>query len=803
MKHLVLLLALASPPLQVAASQDRVLEITVEGNRLYPAEEIRGAMSTKAGEVLNPKTLQQDVVNLWQYKRVRTDVFQARVPGGIRLVLRVFEIPAIRDVAVRGNKEVKREDLLDAAKLVPGLPIDEVIAARARGDLIQHYRDRGYFFADVNLQLDREAGRAVFEVMEGPLVRVGSVEFEGNRTIPSSYFLNLKRSLRSVMQISGRWLFIRGSEFQEKTLREDLIQLRRLYRMEGYRDAVVEVRSLEFTPDREAVTIRILVHEGPRYVVSSVDVEGSQAFSKEELMALVQLKPGDYYTTDRVERDRMALTRYYGERGYPDHPSISDRWAFETPEELYSPAEARVRVTYRIREGRRIRIRDVQILGNEHTEDRVIRRALTFFPGEFANTTEISRSIARLNSLGYFKDERGFPSIKYSFADTADPSEKDVVLRVAEGQTGEFRFGGGISSVDGFFAQILLQKNNFDLFDPPSSWGRAFREILDGSAFTGAGQELSLSLAPGTRISTYSLRFREPDLFGEHLRTTSLETDIFERLRVFQDYEERRSAADIGLGKNWTDRWGTFLTFRNELIELEDIQADAPQLVFDVEGKNSLQSVRLSVAHANLDVPADPSQGYHLQLSGEWGGGLLGGEFDFYKTVLGGRSYVPLGLDLRGRPYTLLLRGTFGYAESFGDSPVVPFPERFFTGGPDSIRGFSFRGVGPKQNGNPTGGEVLGLAGAEFRFPIYSTPFAEGLAESEWIRGVLFVDAGSLGLDIHDETFREWRMSAGTGVRIRLPFLQQASVVLDYGVPIFRQESDNRRVFSFSIGTSF
>lgn len=782
-----------------------MLAIEIEGNQVYTSEEIRGGLYTKIGELLDPKVLQQDLIYLWQNKRVRAEVFEETVAGGIRLRFKVQEVPAIRELSIRGNREIKKEDLLDAAKLTPGIPIDEVVAVRARTDLLRFYRDRGYFFADVLLKYDRAANRVIFEILEGPLVKVESVEFEGNHSIPATYFLGLKRSLNSVMKLGSGFLFFGGSEFKEGTLREDLIELRSLYRNAGFRDAVVEVKELEFSEDRKEVTIRILVQEGPRYIVSSVSIEGNESFPQEDLLPLIRLKSGDFYTADAVQMDRRSLARFYGERGYPEHPSISDHWRFEDPpKEKFSDKDARVALVYQIHEGKKIKIRDIQIQGNRATQDRVIRRMLTFFPGEYANTAELARSISRLNSTNYFRDERGYPGIRYSFADTGDPAQKDMILQVSEGETGRFIIGGGVSSVEGLFANLLLQKNNFDLFKTPSSLGNTFQEIFDGTAFTGAGQELTLSLSPGTRISNYNLRFREPDLFGDHLQTTSFDFNLFRRLRFYQEVDEERTGLNLVFGKNWTEKWATFLNLRNELIDYSDVAPDASQFLQALEGANSLRSMGVDLVHSDLDVPLDPTSGYSMQLSTELGGSFLGADFDYYKTSLSGRYFFPVGRDERGRPYTLLMRGSFGYSNSFADSPNVPFPVRYFTGGPETIRGFTYRGVGPMETGHPSGGEVLALAGAELRFPIYSTPFADGLAEAEWVRGVLFVDSGTLALDVHDDALNEWRLSAGAGVRIKFPFLPQLAIALDYGVPFLSKEEDSRRSFSFSImGASF
>jgi len=146
-----------------------------------------------------------------------------------------------------------------------------------------------------------------------------------------------------------------------------------------------------------------------------------------------------------------------------------------------------------------------------------------------------------------------------------------------------------------------------------------------------------------------------------------------------------------------------------------------------------------------------------------------------------------------GRRHVLSFWTRLGWSEAARDTDSVPTFERFFAGGRESIRGCEFRGVGPFQEGEPVGGQVQALVGTEYGFPMVE----------EVLRGVLFLDSGTVAESVHAEDFRRFRLAWGFGFRLRIPFLGQVPLALDFGFPIFKEEQDERETVSFSLGAPF
>ena len=176
--------------------------------------------------------------------------------------------------------------------------------------------------------------------------------------------------------------------------------------------------------------------------------------------------------------------------------------------------------------------------GNATTRDKVIRRKVYALPGERVDMKQVQRSITYLNRTRFFQDPLTLAGPRFEFLKTDRDDVLDLAIDVTESETGDIRWGAGISSGAGAQATFEFRKRNFDLWRPPSSWNpiTMFGEILDNRAFHGGGQTLDLLLAPGTQVSQGSIGYTEPDLFGEQFETTELRVNGHRTLRSRDGY---------------------------------------------------------------------------------------------------------------------------------------------------------------------------------------------------------------------------------------------------------------------------
>ncbi len=821
-----------------------VRDIRVEGNRRYRSSQLISAFGIRQGDPVRPEDVTRGIGILWDTFRVRADVYFRPFEGGtadeVELLLVVDELPTDLEPRFIGNVEIKDEELREWA----GIGLDAELflyrAPRIRERLLRAYEQEGYHFARIRVVersggVDPETGEVtvpdvIFEISEGPKVRVRNIVLNGNEFLPDSGFWFFRRGLRKLagMEMRGPRLFrLFSKAFVQESLDADIVALRDVYRDYGFLDVVVELEKLEFSDDGSWVTIHIAIDEGEPYTVRSVKVHaisltpdptsssGWQEVAVEPVLDSdeleFELKAGERFEQRFIDADERLLREAYGKLGYLDHPTIpqDERWDFLTPELTFSADENAVDVTYILLQGKQQFIREVLIRGNLHTQDRVIRRMITVKPGDIADPTEIASSRNRIQGSGLFSNPRNILEHReptFRFVETEDPNWKDLEYVVEQGQVLTFQLSGGVSTNTGAFGIVSVEHRNFDVTDLPSSPWSAIREIAEHEAFHGAGQELRLRAAPGTEVSFFNVLFREPDLFGSHENRISLTLRALKRFQRFDSHDEERNEFGFDLGRQVGLDSFLFAGYTVGSVELDDLDTQGepqlnqplsvPALLKAQEGKSDLGHVSVSYRLRTTDDRLFPRNGLAFSTSLKYYAEEIGSDFDFMKAEAGWDWYFeldPEGPQVSDRVH-VELRG--GVAFGIGDTEDVPYSERYFLGGQSSLRGFDYRGVGPNQNGFAIGGETMLYGTLEYRRPLVTTTQPGTYRELETVHWGFFLDAGILDPEDFSLETDELRASAGIlfGLSVPLP------ITFSFGWPLEEGPGDDTQVIGFRIG---
>ncbi len=833
-----------------------VVAIEFEGNRRYNDETLRLSLRTKQGQKLDEALLNEDINTLYGFFDT-VEVQKTPVAEGVRIKFIVSENEPVTDVVIRGAEGVSEADVRAVTETARGRPLAQFRLDNDVRKVQRLYRLKGYHFAEVTTQVTEfgEGRRVTFVVLEGPHVQVERITFQGNASLVRDKLLD-----NMVTQESG-FLGLRGADFVEETLRQDLLLLQNFHRREGFLDAQVELADLSFSDDREEAFITIAVQEGPAYTVGNVTITGAERFPGGEaaLREYVRVTPGRRARAEEIQRTADAIERAYHDEGYFSVVVV--------PDQKLAPPSTVADIVFRIDESAKVRVRNLRIVGNEITQDKVIRREISVYPGEVLNQNEIDKSANRLRSLGYFNQ---VSAEVLQPSEGEDPDLRDVQFEVDDtAKTGQVQVAVGASSDLGLIGRFTVTKRNFDWKD----WPRRFGDVFAGRAFTGAGQTFVLELAPGSEFSSYRLAFTEPWLFD---RPVSFGWNLFFSKFTRFDYDVDRKGLEVTLGRRWTfegRKKDTVLglqgTTRLENVDLSDVQRDSAPTAFLAEGDNSLIAERLSLRLDRLDNTLNPTEGWFAQLSTEFG---FAGDIRLWKNQLEAKHFWVVHRTEDEREHVLSLGGQIGIVDaqsgsvdaekSLFDEEFVPIYERFVAGGGSSVRGFSFGGAGPhgegdplvrrrpgensarrdyrmgqtaksilENDGDPMWGDVLFLASAEYAFPLYE----------DVLRGVFFVDSGmvrdsfdsshgmdedqfdkldrrlgrstaprrnrilanQLAFDEGDSFFSDLRVAVGFGLRVKIPIFGQTPIALDFGFPIRKQSGDDTQVLSFSIARDF
>lgn len=796
------------------------------------------SLLTRVGRPFEARNVSTDCANLWNERRIVVRAYAQEVDAEVIVKFVVDrEIEVYEGVAFQGLRNLARADVDSLLGLHADRKVTRTEAEAMRKVLLTRYQREGYAFCSIELEesavegLEPQSGggteergrqprnRVNFRIDEGPKVSIRSVSFLGNVSFAAEPHFGLLGTdnylLRdSHIQSDPARGFSPGGAYSTEILEEDLDRLRLFYRSRGFLDATVDVADVHFADGRSSVDVTVVVVEGPRYRVKAVRLEhvdrtgkpvANPLYPADEVLREVKSATGEFYDNERLQRDRLAIEEYYGKRGhppssYPGMTNVSQGCRVLPQREIFGTGPE-VEIVFQVIEGVPKRLRDVVIRGNRFTRDHVIRRRVRVLPGERIDMTEVNRALRSIEQTRFFQDAVSMRGPRFQLEPVRGADDQvDLGIDLEDAATGELRWGIGISTGQGASAQLMYNKRNFDIWNPPSSLDpiTALGEIVDNKAFHGGGQSLQMLLAPGTRISQFQLAFVEPDVFRQYFDTYELRVSGLRQIRRWSDgYTSDKLGAEVGLSRNFTEEFNAGIALRQDSIEVDDLAQDASSLAFDAEGQTELRGLRLSARYRDYDDLRRPTSGFELSLSGEMVGGFLGGEESLTKILHTGQLYVPVTENEMGHRSVLHLEQTFGVAEAFGGSDDVFLTERFYMGA-YNLRGFDYRRAGPSQFGRPIGGEAMYTASVELFVPLVATRLEGEVRDRELLRGVFFTDFGLLGLAVDDPSFGELRASSGFGIRIEVPYLE-VPIALDLGWPWLYEETDDRRQLYFSI----
>lgn len=570
-----------------------------------------------------------------------------------------------------------------------------------------------------------------------PRWTVASVSFEGNDSFTD------KELRRLLVTRPSRFLF--SSPYHPTVLENDLKNLERFYKRQGYLQATIEGHDVAMDSTSGEVSISIRISEGALTRMERVTVFGNTVFPDNLPFKKTAIRAGDPLKAKAIESATTGIMTLYADQGYLD--------AEVRPDVQTNPETNLAIVDFLIEEGEQFRIAEIRIDTLAKTKESVVRRELSFQPGDVIKYTELLQSQRRLYMTGLFQSV----FVRPQATGREDSAKKDILIEIREHESIELAAGIGYGTEERLRGSAEISNSNIA--------GSARKAGIEGEA--------SL-IRRGVEVS-----FTEPRTLGTRVRG-----DLSVSYRYFDEpgYELERKAAKISLGRALGERSRVSLGFKymdDNLVRVE--VAEVPE-----DLKANLRSLGLSLIHDTRNVLSNTTSGIYLEWNGELTGAILGGTDSFARTSLQGRYFRPL-------TSTTTLASAFevGWMDRLRGAREIPLGERFYTGGPNSLRGFRYQHVGPlDQLGKPVGGlfeSVLNLV--EIRQDVY-----------RMIGLVLFVDVGNVWSHIRAFHPRDYRTSAGTGLRINTPI---GILRGDLGVNLDPRDGEPRARFHFSVGQAF
>jgi len=555
-------------------------------------------------------------------------------------------------------------------------------------------------------------------------IRVAALDVDGAQTFTHA-------QLRAVIETKkgGRFPWSRWRGFNEDVFERDLERLRAFYADRGFDEAIVRADEVTLSEDRKSVRLRIVVDEGTPRLITSAVIEGIDdlpADLAERIRALDTGvdRPRDIATLAGLRERGLSLLR---DNGYP-HASL------EIVEE--DGAEPRTVVArVRIVTGPETRFGDLQVTGLDRTKSVVLRRALTFKPGDLYRDSEVLKSQRRLNQFGAFE----FAHIAPVTAEKdAEAPVLPMVVTVAEARPHRFEVGVGYGTEDRARATVEYRNSNF--FGNGSQWlGNArFSKVLRGAGF---GYDHPYLLRSGGTLTANA---------GAWWTNETIFTSRSAGGNVAISHQFGRRG-EVNIRTRYRNE---YLTYRVRDAVLADLSSVDERIALGLDpvtgkGDGNIGGFEVSADRTVVDNLLDPRRGTSVSFSVEHVAPWLGSSFRYDEVGAEVRGYLPVGprLGLAGKV-------RYGTLSSENDASV-PFSERFFLGGSTNLRGWGRYEVSPTSlDGLSIGGRSFVETSAEVRLQVCCGVGVVG-----------FVDAGNVWTEHWQNPFGELRKTVGAGLR--------------------------------------
>jgi outer membrane protein insertion porin family len=780
----------------------RVDNIRVEGLQRVSEGTVYNYLPVNIGDRLTPQRTREAIRALYDTGFFR-DV-ELRRDGGT-LVVAVLERPTIESFEIKGNKDIKTEDLSKSLRnvgLANGKTFDRSVLDEVKQYLTDQYFSRGKYAVRVDTRVDDLPDNRVrvnIDIKEGKRAKIRQINVVGNETFTEDEILE-DFELKTPNWLS--W-YRQDDRYSRESLQGDLEKLRSYYMDRGYANFDIDSTQVAIAPEKDDIFVTVNITEGEVFKISDVKLAGTFVVSEAELRNYVLVKPGDTFSKKQITTTQEFIQNRLGLEGYA--------FAKVDPVPTPDPKTGEVALTFFVDPGNRVYVRQILFNGVTKINDDVLRREMRQLEGAWLSNVLLERSKQRLQRLPFIEKVESETKPVAGSADLVD-----VEFEIKEGPSAQLGGGIGYSESQSF----ILNGNYAD------------------SNFLGSGERISLDLNSGRYSKVYGFSHTDPytNIDGVARTMSFTYRDVTQFVSASSDFSSESLALGIDYGypisefqslrlglsaqrsslitgdgsaeqaREWVRNNGDY---RQQIIPESDYGNGfiAPGTVLDTTQFDTYELVLgWSYDSRNRALFADRGMRHTLSLSYT----LPFSDVEYYSANYDYLQFVPL----IGR-WTLALAAEFGFAMDIGPTTASPPYRNFFAGGPDTVRGYRESRLGPKDSfGNPFGGNLKVAARAELIIP---TP--EKWATSA--RATVFYDIGNVfstgnryqftgldGVTPVDYRFEYDKLKHSTGVAVQ--WLAPLGVFrFSYAFPLNAYRGDNvlfpdeEERFQFTIGQAF
>jgi len=729
---------------------------------------------------------------------------------GNTLLVVVVERPSIAKFEIKGNKDIKTEDLQKSLRnvgLATGKTFDRSVLDEVKQYLTDQYFSRGKYAVRVDTKITDLPGNKVdiiVDIKEGKRAKIEQINIVGNTKFKE------KDILDSFELKTPNWLswYKQDDRYSRESLTGDLEKLRSYYMDRGYANFQIESTQVTIAPEKDDMYITVNVQEGEVFKVSDIKLAGTMVVPEAQLRRLLLIKPGDTYSRKLVTSTQQLMSYRLGADGYA--------FAKIDPVPTADNEHKTVALTFFIEPGNRVYVRHINFNNTTAINDETLRREMRQLEGGWLSNSAVERSKERLQRLPYVE------KVEFENKPVAGSADLvDVDFNIKEGLPGQFGGGIGYSESQKFSLNGNFVHSNFmgtgdrialEINAGKYSKSYTFAHTDPYTTIDGVARTTSLTLRDITQFVAASSAFSTKQITGaiqwsypiSEYQYLSLGTSANKNsLVVSQGYSAQQSV-------DWVKQNGN--TFTRELSDTNgDGVVNSLDNPYTIYGTNFYTyELTGGWSYEGRNRALFPDRGMKIAISARYA--LPLSDVKYYQSNFDFITYIPLW-----RKFLVSVQASVDYASALGKTTSLPPYLNYFAGGPDSVRGYRESRLGPKDNigiGNPYGGNFRVVNRYELIFPV----------PEKWksaARVSLFYDIGNvfqtgnkvkfLGVDDItpvDYHFNYANLKQSTGVAVQ--WLAPLGLFrFSYGIPLNPFQGDTVRFgdeterFQFSIGQAF
>ena len=731
--------------LSVFLKAEPVSKIVINGNKRVSEETIKVYSGIQEGKSdFSRKDLDNILKNIYEtnfFKNVNVEI-KDKI-----LFIELQEYPVINQLVLIGEKANKIKD-----------QIKKIIKLKEKGSFIQNnlnedlntikslYASIGYNFSEVKAKIrkiDENNLDLIFEIDRGDVTKIFKISFFGDKKIK-------EKRLRDIIasEEDKFWKFItRNTRFSENLINLDKRLLINYYKSIGYYDVQVTSSSAEVLNTKK-VNINYTINAGKRFTINKITTNVDNVFDKKLFFPLEKTYNkyiGDYYSPFKIKKILDEI----------DDLIEKNNLQFVEHQVQENVEDDKIFLSFNIIEGEKVLIERINILGNNITNENVVRSELLVDEGDPLTDITLNKSIAKIKSRNIFK------TVVSEVKNGSKDNLKIIDIRVEEKPTGEISAGAGFGTNGGSFA-INVSENNW----------------------LGEGKRVNFSIEVSEDTLKGEINYQNPnyDLLGNSINynLTNVTND-----KPDQGYENKLFSTGIST---------SFEQFKNIYTNLGlDLSYDDLRTTNNASSALKKQSGEFTELAGKYGFSYDQRDRTFMPTDGS----IIGFSQNF--PILADKPFI--GNTFFSSTYYSFNENVTGAAKLYisainglNDENVRLSKRKTLSS--SRLRGFEKGKVGPVDSNDHVGGNYATAFNLEANLPNF-------LPESTNTDISFFLDAGNVwGVDYDDsiDDSNQIRSSTGLAASWLSPL---GPMTFIFASNISKASTDKTEFFNFNLGTSF